>query len=321
MLLNMVLTFNTLSIFDKEFVRSSQCENNGPVTKVCCNTSVFKESDFPQPGVCGTQFKERIVGGEETTITDFPWMALIQYEKTGERPRYLCGGSLINKDYILTAAHCIASNKLMLSGWGPTTVRLGEHNLLTDLDCEDDSEIDCADPVIDVAINQTIYHERYQSNLPGQHHDIALIRLAQSITFTDWVKPVCLPFALHLRNRTYTNVHLSVAGFGRTENGTLSDVKMKVEINGFNWNRCNDKYGRRLIAAQLCAGGEEGKDSCSGDSGGPLHADDKTSRGIPYTYLAGIVSRGPQRCGTPGYPAIYTKVDQYLDWIMQNMKP
>lgn len=73
--------------------------------------------------------------------------------------------------------------------------------------------------MIDVAINQTIYHESYQPSSGTQYHDIALIRLSHSITFTDWVKPVCLPFAPHLRNKTYDNVHLSVAGFGRTENG------------------------------------------------------------------------------------------------------
>lgn len=46
--------------------------------------------------------------------------------------------------------------------------------------------------------------------------------------------------------------------------GTPSDVKLKVEIDGYNWNRCNNKYARRLIPTQLCAGGEEGKDSCGG---------------------------------------------------------
>lgn len=49
-----------------------------------------------------------------------------------------------------------------------------------------------------------------------------------------------------------------------------------------------------------------------GDSGGPLMGDDKTNKKLPFTYLAGIVSRGPQDCGTPGYPAIYTVNFCYL---------
>lgn len=49
--------------------------------QICCESIPFKESDLPQPGQCGTQLKERIVGGEQTNIQDFPWMALIQYSK------------------------------------------------------------------------------------------------------------------------------------------------------------------------------------------------------------------------------------------------
>lgn len=47
---------------------------------------------------------------------------------------------------------------------------------------------------------------------------------------------------------------------------------------------------------------------------------DRTDRRLPYTYLAGIVSRGPRTCGTASFPAIYTRVNQYLDWIAKHLK-
>jgi secreted trypsin-like serine protease len=73
-----------------------------------------------------------------------------------------------------------------------------------------------------------------------------------------------------------------------------------------------------LTEKQICAGGERGKDSCTGDSGGPLmrnvHAD-KSS----YWYLAGVVSFGSKKCGTEDFPAIYTKVSEYVDWVFDNV--
>ncbi|XP_031619831.1 serine protease easter-like isoform X2 [Contarinia nasturtii] len=270
------------------------------------------------PGECGSQLQERIVGGEESSIFEYPWFALIEYTKTGESPRFICGGTLIHKDYVITAAHCINEPKLVQSGWKIKSVRLGEHDLRTDIDCDDDEV--CAPPVVNVDILETFVHEAYDPNSPTQYNDIALMRLSHSVEFTDFVRPICLPFSPTVRVENFDGIHLSVCGFGGTENGTSSDVKLKVEINGFNWDRCNNLYGRQLVTTQICAGGEHGKDSCSGDSGGPLMRDSKLMSTLPITYLVGIVSRGPQACGKKDYPAIYTRVDKFLSWIRYQIK-
>ena len=83
---------------------------------------------------------------------------------------------------------------------------------------------------------------------------------------------------------------------------------------------CNMYYSGHLDETQLCAGGETGKDSCSGDSGGGLFSDmnegtDKIER---KWEVVGIVSFGNSRCGS-GTPGVYTKVSQYLDWIKETM--
>ena len=66
----------------------------------------------------------------------------------------------------------------------------------------------------------------------------------------------------------------------------------------------------------ICAGLREGgKDSCQGDSGGPLMVFGPNNRWI----LAGIVSWGI-KCGSPGYPGVYTKVSAYLDWIHDSIR-
>lgn len=130
---------------------------------------------------------------------------------------------------------------------------------------------DCADPVLDISISEIKAHEDYQPNSTSQYDDIALIRLERSVSSTDFIRPICLPVASHFRDKIYDNEHLVVTGFGRTENGTSSDVKLKADIMGFNWNQCNEIYQEQsrtsINKKQLCAGGEVNKDSCSGDAG------------------------------------------------------
>lgn len=101
-------------------------------------------------------------------------------------------------------------------------------------------------------------------------HDIALIRLKESVVFTEFIKPICLPTAPHLKDKIFDGLLLTLAGFGRTENGTSSDFKLKLDVPAVNWNRCHMKYEALSISLgdnEICAGGVTGKDSCDGDSG------------------------------------------------------
>lgn len=104
--------------------------------------------------------------------------------------------------------------------WQLTAVRLGEWDTTSERDCEDDY---CADPVQDVSVTELIPHESYQPGSKTQENDIALLRLAHSVRFTDFIKPICLPFATHLVNQNYEGVPLEVSGWGKTEKG-LSQI-------------------------------------------------------------------------------------------------
>lgn len=71
--------------------------------------------------------------------------------------------------------------------------------------------------------------------------------------------------------------------------------------------------------SQLCAGGVPDKDSCGGDSGGPLMYPGR-ARGVGVRYVQrGIVSYGSKRCGVGGYPGVYTRVAYYMKWILDNI--
>lgn len=76
-----------------------------------------------------------------------------------------------------------------------------------------------------------------------------------------------------------------------------------------------------LKQTQLCAGGEKGKDSCRGDSGGPLMANYADENNDINWYVVGVVSFGPSPCGMEGWPGVYTNVCDYADWIQSKMRP
>ena len=120
--------------------------------------------------------------------------------------------------------------------------------------------------MVDIPVIERIPHEGFNANT--RQNDIALLRLERSITFTNWIKPICLPISPEIANKNYDGKMLTVAGWGLTENGTTSDVKLKVELDGVPLGDCNNTYRRRRIVLtnrQLCAGGGSlGKDSCKG---------------------------------------------------------
>ena len=100
---------------------------------------------------------------------------------------------------------------------------------------------------------------------------------------------------------------------------------LKVNVRGFEWNQCSNMFrthGVNLGQNQICAGGEKDEDSCVGDSGGPLMAIDDSNQRVRYhfQYIAGVVSFGAG-CGQHGWPAVYTRVDQFMDWILSHMEP
>lgn len=86
---------------------------------------------------------------------------------------------------------------------------------------------------------------------------------------------------------------------------------------------CTKTYRARnvlLKSGQICAGGERGKDSCRGDSGGPLMDMYADENGSVNWYSIGIVSYGPTPCGTETWPGVYIKVSNYISWIVSKMR-
>jgi len=227
----------------------------------------------------------QIVGGHEATPGSWPWQASLKQLGT-----HVCGGSLIDDKWILTAAHCIGSGPGVPSSW---TVVLGDHNLRFN-----------EGPEQEFNVARIIKHENY--NDFTMYNDVALFELTRPVQMTGEVQPVCLA------TEYITNGMCTITGWGDTE-GTGDSWKLQeAEVPIISNTVCQDKYSKPGISAgMLCAGYDQGGvDACQGDSGGPLVVKDLTGR----WYQHGVTSWG-SGCAEPDYPGVYTRVSEYYDWI------
>jgi len=270
----------------------------------------------------------RIVGGKDTTIGQFPWLVNLGYQQNGQGDKlFKCGGTLIGPQYIVTAAHCVTG---LPKGFVLTTIRVGEHDLDQDIDCDQSGF--CAPAPQDIDVDRVILHPSYSKPEVFQN-DIALVKLARNVTESDYVSSICLPWADDNENyidgaRSGADAAITeVAGWGATTptGRKPANVLQYLDVSVTDSEDCKDIYKERggiLGSSQICAGGVKGKDSCVGDSGSGL------MRGLPDSSgdrvgdkwdLIGVVSFGPRLCGTEGVPGVYTRVNSYLEWILDTV--
>ncbi|XP_055634923.1 CLIP domain-containing serine protease B4-like [Toxorhynchites rutilus septentrionalis] len=269
------------------------------------------------PGCGRLTLQDHIFGGKETEPDEFPWTALLVYTTKGRRS-YLCGGALVSDRYVLTAAHCVDSLRIRAL----ESVRLGEWDLTTVEDCKDDlsGNTYCNKfPHRDFEVEKIIVHEGYSRMRKNKEHDIALLKLSRAAPETDSISPICIPTTDMDTNLDVERESFDVTGWGATETGVpLSHRKLKVTLPGQNMTKCVSAFARANVTFtnnQLCVGGIRGKDSCRGDSGGPLMVIINNR-----WHLAGIVSLGSLKCGAKDVPGVYTRVGRYLKWAGAKME-
>ncbi|XP_060072030.1 transmembrane protease serine 2-like [Ylistrum balloti] len=207
----------------------------------------------------------------------------------------VCGGSIIADNIILSAAHCFEDpGSLDPIRW---QVRVGAYNVNSRTIYESVHHV-----------RKIVMHEAYDTNTVA--NDIAIMVLSERIHFDDMVKPICLPTdSIHVTE----GQHCLSAGWGETKGTSSQDVLNQVFVPILSDNTClrHDWYGHEFIpATTFCAGyANGGKDSCFGDSGGPL-----IYRSGATWYQLGITSWGYD-CAQPKLPGIYTDVTKYTSWI------
>ena len=233
---------------------------------------------LPVPRLAGF---EKIVGGVEAAKGEFPFIVSLR----GSYGGHFCGGSLIKKDWVLTAAHCVpAGIKTVVAGLYDQSQNQGVEKL---------------------AVDKVISHPDY--NKQPQDYDYALVHLKTPSKFA--------PIALN-KTEISGKVDFITAGWGYTEeNGEIPNILRKVTVPFVSAETCSAAYPDSITDRMLCAGLEEGgKDSCQGDSGGPL----LVGSGAKQT-LAGVVSWG-EGCARPKKYGVYSKVSAAITWIESVIK-
>ncbi|NXA37643.1 OVCH2 protein, partial [Eudromia elegans] len=254
-------------------------------------------------GICGMPSNQprflfsRVMGGEEAVPYSWPWQVSVQLSD-----EHICGGAVLAKEWVVTAAHCLRSKEPYGDLW---TVVTGIHDL---------AEQEYRQKR---AVKRLIIHPSF--NKTTMDCDIALLQLAEPLMWNRYVRPVCLP----ARNGVVQPSRVCVVtGWGAHGADREKGKKLhQLEVPILVLDTCQSYYinlPRKVTQKMICAGFplEEGKDSCTGDSGGPLVCPSEDDSGL-YT-LNGITSWG-LGCGKKSYPGVYTNVGVFVDWIKQSV--
>ncbi|XP_057886741.1 vitamin K-dependent protein C isoform X2 [Melospiza georgiana] len=237
-------------------------------------------------------FSIRLIDGTVGRRGGSPWQIMLQ----NTEGMFLCGAVLIHPSWVLTAAHCLEEHK----GF---KVKLGKFRFRPEADEQT------------IWVDKWVTHENYTKTTSD--NDIAMLHLAEHVMYYKYALPICLPTRnLAEQELTRSGKEAVVTGWGTASerNHTYAPFLNYIQIPIVPRNECAQAMRSRISDNMLCAGSlGDRKDSCHGDSGGPMFTRYKDT-----WFLVGLVSWG-EGCGRKGKFGVYTKVSQYLEWIQHHI--
>ncbi|KAG5669663.1 hypothetical protein PVAND_017546 [Polypedilum vanderplanki] len=244
------------------------------------------------------EIERRIFGGQIAIRGQFPYT--VGLHMITMLNIFVCGGSLIKFNWVLTAAHCIYD-------FNRITVMLGTTNRIRG----------------PFSYTFEVTNTRHIISHPNYHamtleNDVGLIFLStahETILNHQFVSTIALPLRTDI-SINLVGMNSTVSGFGATfnaPNNSPSDVMRFVSVPIMSNMQCRQSFGQFILDSNICVDTTGGRSPCSGDSGGPLTVEIEQGRSV----LIGVVSFGRiEGCGL-GYPAVFARTTSFLDWIEQ----
>jgi secreted trypsin-like serine protease len=249
----------------------------------------------------------RIVGGSQVSISQYPWQAAVVYTGSGNaHQRQFCGGSLLTSRIVITAGHCVFDTD-------PDCLLICSIN---DPGGDGTARIDPND--VDVVLGRTTLSDTsqgaemgvsgvaYQSNYDGNYRGDGVPRF--DVGYLVLTAPSAQP-QIHIANASERQFWeagdpVDISGWGTTsESGNTQDTLRATTVNIVSDGTCSADYRADFDATTMVCAGASGKDTCYGDSGGPLQA----PIGGGVYRLVGITGWG-DGCARPNAPGVYTRV-------------
>ncbi|XP_054850695.1 serine protease 27-like [Eublepharis macularius] len=228
------------------------------------------------------------------------WSQLISILYNGE---HFCGGFLIAKQWVVTAAHCVNES---MSNY--TVLVHAAHRFQNFIQWYRKR----------TTMNQIIPNANFSGN-KGSSGDIALVELSSPVTFISNILPICLPDP----SAQFPNgANCWVTGGGQIQTGVdlgYPQHLQELEVPIIDRDTCNYIFGvapeadlgpNPVKEDMICTGYDEGgQDACQVDSGGPVVCESNVG-----WVLAGVASWG-DGCAQGIRPVVFTSVPYYADWI------
>ncbi|KAG6463325.1 hypothetical protein O3G_MSEX013809 [Manduca sexta] len=258
-----------------------------------------------------------IVNGQPTKPGDWPWHAAL-YVLELSSLKYICGGTLLSKSMVLTAAHCVTIRGVPRVA-SSLSVVLGKYNLIGGDIATQEREV-----------QEIIVHESFEFR--HLNEDIALVRLKSEAIFDEYVQPACLWSVDAYKRLPPGRMYGTVVGWGFDNSDTLTPQLQQVKlpkVSEVNCIRSNPLFFSRLLTDhKFCAGYTNGTSACNGDSGGGFMIfvpDESGASGdVPGSWhVRGIVSMSVSRTDgpicNPNYYGLFTDVAKFRGWVSRHL--
>ncbi|XP_071144475.1 uncharacterized protein [Mytilus edulis] len=278
-------------------VAKSTCKDNKVVSLQCVPKGCGQK-------LVGGGMVGYIVNGYTAAPGAWPWQAALELQVTGTTTfrKHLCGGVLISPNFVLTATHCVNEY---------TDVKL--YRVI--LGAANRNNLGASSKTYEVErINR--FDDKWYSFQSG---DITLLQLKQTVEYTPYIQPICLPSESDV---TPTTAICYGTGWGQLtgdKNGEFANDLQELKLKLWKTEKCNGSkaWNGKIAHGYVCGGYESGiRSMCSGDSGGPMVCQDNQNN----WYLKGIASYVANYCNMTNRPNVFTDVQTYLGWINNNTK-